>query len=493
LSRTALTPAQWVRVKELFAELLAQPAGARAARLAATVVEDPAVCAEVADLLAASTDKLAFLDRPVSSLTRPRNLPAIGSRIGPYLLEEEIGRGGMGIVYRAVRADGLYDRRVALKLLHLGGDVGEIGSRFAGEGQILARLQHPEIARFYEAGSDAIGRPYTVMALVEGWPLDAYLRQHAVGVRARLTLFARICGAVDHIHRHLVVHGDLKPANILIEKSGMPKLVDFGIARPLDQGAACAAREAAMTLSYASPERLEGGRIDVAADVFALGVLLYQLVAGRHPFEAYLGNLERLRQAISEEEPVPPGELAGGPEGRAVPKPPDPISSRDLDAIVLTALAREPARRYETVAALARDIRRFLAHRTVSARRASPRERLAALVRRHRAVCVLAAVGLLALTALLVDLDRRGRALAAEQARAIDQLRKADQTADLMADLFTAADPYRGEPEDVTVADLLARAAREAKRLRGSDPERAARYEELLTEIERSVARRPGQ
>lgn len=319
----------------------------------------------------------------------------VGRRIGHYQLIEPVGQGGMGAVFRAARADDQYQKQVAIKLVRSG-----LGSRFAvarfkSERQILAKLDHPNIARLLDGGATDDGWPYFVMELVDGQPIDQYCDSHKLTIRDRLLLFRIVCSAVQHAHQNLVVHRDLKPANILVTSEGVPKLLDFGIAKILDaksfpQGAEPTGNFLRMlTPQYASPEQLRGESISTASDVYSLAVVLYALLSGRPPYALEGLTTEGIARVVCEKEPERPSvaasradELADpGRNDRTAPAP-DAISSKrstnsqrlvrglsgDLDNIVLKALLKEPQHRYPSVEQFAEDIRRHLAGLPVGAR-----------------------------------------------------------------------------------------------------------------------------
>jgi hypothetical protein len=308
----------------------------------------------------------------------------VGRRVGPYLVEARVGAGGMGTVYRALR-QGDYAQRVALKVIRPGLDGGEVLRRFRTERQVLAELAHPHIARLLDGGTTDDGRPYLVMEFIDGEPLDRYC-DHQLGTAERVRLLLAVCAAVQYAHGRGVLHRDLKPGNVLVMADGTPKVTDFGLAKRLasDPAEASPTQTGAVlgTPSYMAPEQAAGKRAEVgaAADVYALGAILYELLTGRPPFRAET-PLDTLLQVL-EAEPLPPGRLRPG-----VP--------RDLETICLKCLQKDPARRYPTVAALADDLRRFLAGEPIQARRARAWERAAKWARRRPAAAALLAVAIL--------------------------------------------------------------------------------------------------
>ncbi|MGH7630564.1 MAG: tetratricopeptide repeat protein [Gemmatimonadales bacterium] len=408
-----------------------------------------------------------------------------GGRLGPYRLVRELGRGGMGAVYLAERDDEQYDRRVAIKVLPAGLLSRGLRTRFLLERRIQASLEHPHIARLYDAGVGADGTPYFVMEYVEGRPIDRHCDEGRLPIRARLALFDQVCDAVQFAHRNLVVHRDLKPGNILVSNDGVVKLLDFGIAKLLptavDGGATLTGRGGfqPLTPEYASPEQLRGEPVSTATDVYALGVLLFDLLAGGWPYRPRDQSVLSLERAVLEQDPDRPS--------LAISRAPDdpPVSERrattpaglrrqlrgDLDNIVLTALRKEPDRRYVSVQHLRDDIRHYLERRPVSARPATWEYRTRRFVRRH-------AVGVAAATLVGVSLIA-GLAGTAWQARAASrEARRADQVRQFVVELFQVSDPDRAKGDTITARALLDRGAERLDTALAAEPELRA---EMLT------------
>jgi len=403
--------------------------------------------------------------------------PATTARIDRYRLLEELGRGGMGVVFRAERSDGSYHQQVALKLLPGGRFAGaDARQRFLAERQILARLDHPAIARLLDGGTTAAGEPYLVMELVEGLPIDRYCQERDLDVAARLRLVLEVCAAVETAHRSLVVHRDLKPSNILVTAEGRPKLLDFGIAKLLDPAASGDALVetrfgvALLTARYAAPEQFRGEPVTVATDVYALGVVLYELLSGQSPYPPEATDPVSLLQAVCERQPPAPS--TAGPRLRGA-------LAADLDAIVLKALRKEPGGRYGSVAELAADLERLLAGRPVAARRGTRRYRFGKFVRRHRwAVATGAAVGLLVLG---FAADRQ-----VQLARTAAERDKARGATEFLVDLFEASDPSTARGASVTVREALDRGAARIERELAGQP---ATQATLLTAVGRVYLR----
>src|SRR5580765_4941183 len=310
---------RWQKLTDIVGECLDLPVAERDAFARARCADDDALYREVLIWLASATGGEDFLQQPLQvdtqllqSATVAAAMPSwVGRRLGPYRIVGEVARGGMGSVFRAVRDDDEYHKIVAIKLIRpdLGGEA--VALRFRMERQILAGLDHPNIARLIDGGTTEDGLPYLVMDYVEGEPIDRYCNRMALGVRERLQLFCEVCAAVQFAHQHLVVHRDLKPSNILIDRDGKVKLLDFGIARLIDADADSPTTLAAFTPEYASPEQVKGEPITTASDIYSLGVLLYRLLAGRSPYRSDNSQLHALVREIVSTDPARPSASAG--------------------------------------------------------------------------------------------------------------------------------------------------------------------------------------
>lgn len=424
---------------------------------------DEDLAAEVESLLAFEGKLDGFIDEPVISWAgepQPKDT-APGRRIGPYRTVEVLGEGGMGIVYLA-RRESEFEQRVALKLVQRSLGTGEVIRRFENERQILARLEHPYIARIFDGGTDGDGLPYFVMELIEGEPIDRYCDARRLTTRRRLELFLKVCEALQFAHQHLVIHRDLKPRNILVDASGTPKLLDFGIAKllrmedpapsarasPRGAGSLTQPGERPMSLWYASPEQVSGDPITAASDVYSLGVLLYKLLTGRLPYRTGTdGHPDP--EAILTEVPARPSEAVfvsrthDGTPGR-----PRRRLAGDLDAIVLKMLSKTPRERYGSVDQLASDIRRHLRDLPVRARDAAVIYRAGKFVRRNRWLLGTAVAFLLLVAGFTL-------ALFAQLAESRRERDRAQRLSTLMENLFNAADPDRAAGRELTVRELL--------------------------------------
>ncbi|MGE0480139.1 MAG: protein kinase [Phycisphaerae bacterium] len=428
---------------EVFFDALERHGAEREAFVARACAADEALRADVESLLRAHERAGAFMAAPSEALpaaaAHADALDAerwVGQRIGSYLVRDVLGAGGMGVVLLAERADEQFEQRVAIKVIRAGMATNDVLRRFRHERHVLAQLDHPNIARLIDGGATEDGTPYLVMECVRGEPIDRYCEERGLSVSERLRLFLRVCAPVQHAHQHLVVHRDLKPGNILITPDGEPRLLDFGIAKVLDPSATVGAATTApaqrlLTPRYASPEQLRGEAVTTASDIYSLGVILYELLAGVPPFVSPTDSARELEQLVTTQEPVRPsaavrrvtqrragpGERdsagatwgrgrAGATPGRAGSVGRGDAATRrlsrqlagDLDNVVLMALRREPRRRYASVGELTEDLRRHLDGLPVAARPSTLRYRAGKFARRH-------AVGLAAAGVLVLGLS----------------------------------------------------------------------------------------
>jgi len=409
-----VTPDRWQRVKDVFSAACELDASERNRYLDETCAGDAALRAEVVSLLDAHNQTDAVIDRPAAAYVGGGEVFAgsdrrIGQRIGAYEIVALIGHGGMGEVYRARRVDAQYDKEVAIKLVPAGYHRDFVLQRLRAERQILANLDHPDIARLIDGGATDEGLPYLVMELVAGEPLDRYCEQRKLTMRERLQLFREVCAAVSYAHQRLVVHRDLKPGNILVTAEGRVKLLDFGIAKLLqpsanDTGAApTITLMQALTPGFASPEQILGGTITTASDVYSLGVVLYLLLTGRSPYRTSLDSAQDAIREVCDNDPPPPSSHLS--------------LDRDLDAITLRALRKEPDKRYRSVDELSEDVRRHLEGLPVLARGDQFSYRAGKFVRRHRIEII--AAGVLAVTLLGGVFASLREARIAEQQRVV--------------------------------------------------------------------------
>ncbi len=455
------------RVFELLDQALERPARDRPAFLDQACSDDDALRLELESLLDTEVDDGGLLAEPAFSVHAED--AGVGRRIGRYQLVRLLDRGGMGSVYLAERED--FEQRVALKLIRRGLDADEIlVRRFQNERQILARLVHPHIARLLDGGATEDLLPYFVMEYVEGEPIDRYCEARGLPIGERLGIFRKVCSAVQFAHQNLVIHRDLKPGNILITAGGEPKLLDFGIAKLLDQGLAAQTLttipgQGPMTPRYASPEQIRLEPVTTASDVYSLGVLLYELLTGLDPYCVDSGRGDEIARAICEREPDKPSTAVR----RRAPEADAALSRNlrrrlagDLDSIVLKAMRKEPRERYASAEQLSEDLRRHLAGLPVGAQTGHFTYRASKFVRRHRLGMAVAAAFLLLILGFSVattvlwqqaERDRRAAQTAFKQA---ERDRRAVQTAfKFLKEMIGSADPDQAKGEKLTAIELL--------------------------------------
>jgi eukaryotic-like serine/threonine-protein kinase len=472
---------RWAELNRLLGEALDQPAAQRAQWIEALAAHFDELKPSLRDLLsrAAQVETSDFLNAlPKLDIHAEEDAASArteqqGDLVGPYRLVRELGGGGMGTVWLAQRPDGLINRPVALKLPHGAWRRAGLAERMAREREILATLNHPNIARLYDAGLTAAGQPYLALEYVAGQPIDEYCRDRQSSLKACLELFAQVANAVAYAHGKLVIHRDLKPANILVTAEGQVRLLDFGIAKLLDEGSAFPTQLTelsgrALTPDYASPEQILGEPLTIASDVYSLGVILYELLTGTRPYKLKRDSRGALEDAIVHGEPARPSAVADPQRARAL--------RGDLDTIVTKALKKNPQERYATVHALLDDIERHLKSRPVLARPDSARYRLAKFVARNKVAVATAA----AISVALIG----GSSLVAWQASvATAERKRAEDVKEFIASVFREADPTRGAGNVLSAAELLGQAESRLKNASG-DP---ALTLELLTIISESL------
>jgi serine/threonine-protein kinase len=493
-----MTNEGWQRVLEIFGAAVEIEPSEREGFIDRACGGDRELHREIASLLDAYVEDPDFLEVSAASLA---GLPSdaddgmIDKHVGVYRIIRRVGSGGMGAVYLAERDDAQFRQRVALKLIKRGMDSEEILRRFRSERQIVASLDHPNIARLLDGGVADDGRLYFVMEYIEaGVPIDRYCDQHSLSIVERLKIFRTVAAAVHYAHQNLVIHRDLKPPNILVSESGLVKLLDFGIAKPLDperMGVSVAMTRSDLRLltpEYASPEQIRGDPITTVSDVYALGVLLYELLTGHRPYRLRSRMTSDIERVICEEEPERPSTVVGrveesfGEDGATVKITPESIAvtrgtraerlrrelSGDLDNIVLKAMHKDMQRRYSSAEALSDDVRRYLDGEPVVARKDSVGYRAGKFIRRHR-------IGVAAASAIFTSISGFGVMMAVQSARIARQAReiteqrdKAEQVVTFLKELFQVSDPQISHGEMVTARELLEQgAARITTRLRG--------------------------
>lgn len=454
-----MTPERWEQAGRLLLAAREIAPRDRAAFLEVECRGDAELKSELESLLSSLEPAEDFLERPAAGSFVSPDIPR--HLVGAYELLEEIGRGGMGVVYKAVRTDQGFERFVALKLVKRGMDTDFILRRFESERRILAGLDHPNIARVLDGGSTEDGLPYFVMELIDGQSILDYCRERTLGTNERLQLFRQVCAAVQYAHQRLVIHRDLKPSNILVTAGGIPKLLDFGLAKVLAQEPGETVDRTKtefrlLTPEYASPEQVRGEELTTASDVYSLGVVLYELLTGERPYRLKTRAPEELSSAILDQEPSRPSTKAR--------------LHRDLDSIVLMALRKEPSRRYASAEQLSEDIRRHLEGLPVKATPDSFGYRAGKFVRRHRvgvAAGILVAVSLVAGLAVSVW---QMRVAHSERNRARAQAVRAEETARFLGSVFQGANPVLARGKTVTARALLDKGAERIGRELGGQP-----------------------
>jgi serine/threonine protein kinase/tetratricopeptide (TPR) repeat protein len=427
-----MTPERWEKIKDLVEAGLERERGARALFLDEVCTGDPSLRTDVEELIDSHEQAAGFMVMPAfeaatTLIAQDRDASLVGRRIGPYKTVRELGQGGMGTVYLAVRADEAYRKEVAVKVIKRGMDTEGIIRAFRTERQILATLDHPNIARLLDGGTTEDGRPYFVMDYVQGLPLDVYCDTHALPILERLKLFRIVCSAVHDANQHGVIHRDLKPPNILVTPAGVPKLLDFGIAKVLNPELSSVTTSSTitghpLTPAYASPEQIQGEAITPVSDVYSLGVLLYELLTGHRPYRLQAHTPQELERVICKQEPEKPSTIisrieepcGGGDSRRAAITPasvsearaeqPDKLRRRlagDLDNVVLMALRKEQRRRYASVEQLSEDLRRHLEGLPILARKSTLAYRTTKLFGRNRATALTAAMSVIIILALV--------------------------------------------------------------------------------------------
>jgi eukaryotic-like serine/threonine-protein kinase len=503
----------WEKVREIVDAALECPPGQRRGYLDKACPE-PLVRRYVESLVLSYEQAGSFLEQPAvigGAGPLPENEADVwaGRRIGPYEIIDEIGEGGMGAVYRARRADDQYQKQVAIKLVRSGLATSFTLARFKAERQILANLDHPNITRLLDGGATEEGQPYLVMDYVQGLPLDEYCDQHKLIVTERLRLFRTVCSAVQYAHQNLVIHRDIKPSNILVTRDGVPKLLDFGIAKILDPASAApeAVRTQTMvrllTPEYASPEQLRGENITTASDVYSLGVVLYELLTGRRPYHLSGRLLDEMARVVAEMQPEKPSSAVVGAEqvtsGRLLKLTPGAAYgaregspqklrrrlSGDLDNIVLTALRKEPQRRYASVEQFSEDVRRHLEGLPIVARPDTLSYRSSRFTKRHATAVTAAVLVAISLMAGLAVALQEARVARLQRARAERRFNDVRELANSL--LFDIHDAIKDLPGSTSARKLLVdRALRYFDSLAGeagNDPslqrELAAGYERV--------------
>jgi non-specific serine/threonine protein kinase/serine/threonine-protein kinase len=455
----AISPERWQQVKSIFEAAITLDQDERAAFLSDSCREDTQLLALVNRLISADERAEAFLESsPVESLLAGEANTWIGQRVGHYRIVEELGRGGMGAVYLAHREDE-FEKVVALKIIKRGMDSDDMLRRFRNERQILAQLDHPNIARLLDGGTTDDGLPYFVMEYVDGATIDDYAEQHRLSISDRLKLFRQVCAAVSYAHQHLAIHRDIKPSNILVTSEGIPKLLDFGIAKLLSPGARPAETMTGMqmmTPEYASPEQARGeSLITTATDIYSLGIVLYELLTGESPYEFPTRRVDEVARVICETEPLRPSKIATAehPERRSINRQ----LRGDIDNILLMSLRKDPARRYSSVEQFSEDIRRHLEGLPVIARPDTLWYRSSKFINRNRAASIGGALVALSLVVGLAATIYQARVANRERERAERRFKEVRELAHSV--VFKYHDAIAELPGSTKVREMLVKDA----------------------------------
>jgi serine/threonine protein kinase len=507
------TKTRWERISDIFELALQREPSERSALIESESGGDSSLRREVEDLVVAHEASSSFMAQPVLGQA-PANLlnqndvdRHIGKRIGPYKVISELGRGGMGTVCLAVRDDEHYQKRVAIKFVKRGMDTEEIVHRFRYERQILASLDHVNIARILDGGTTDDGLPYFVMEYVEGLSINQYCDAHKLTTAERLNIFGAVCLAVSYAHQNLVVHRDLKPSNIIVTEAGQPKLLDFGIAKVLKPDLfpqtviPTGLITRPMTPDYASPEQVRGLPITTASDIYSLGVLLYELLTGHRPYRLKSHSPLEIERVICEEQPERPSTVVNRTEIISTSESPEPITispesvsktrdgqpdklrrrlAGDLDNILLMALRKEPKRRYASVEQFSEDIRRHLEGLPVLAHKDTFLYRSHKFVRRNRIALSIAVLFVVLLTGFTV-------AFRLQAQRAQRQRIRAERVSSFMAEIFKVADPNRTNGKTVTAREILDAGAARLENELDDQPETKATLLHTVGEVYESL------
>jgi len=477
-SSLLMDPATWDRVQALFHGALALPPDERSRWLEAQCPGEPGLQRQVRDLLAADARGTPLLDRGLAQVSRDVLADRAGSALpqhqfGAYRIRGVLGEGGMGVVYLAERED--LKSLAAVKILRDASLSPSRRERFASEQRTLAQLNHPSIARLYDAGTLPDGTPWFVMEYVDGLPLTAYCADRVRSVAGRLELFRAVCEAVQHAHQHAIIHRDLKPSNILVAQNGSVKLLDFGIAKQLESLDLPEDQTRTglrlMTPAYAAPEQLTGGRVGIHTDIYALGVILYELLAGRLPFDLAGQSPAEIATTVGEREPPRPSEAAARGHGAGTVT--GAASWADLDVLCLTAMHKDPARRYRTVDALIHDVEHYLRREPLAARPDTLGYRLGKFTRRNWRVVAAATAVAVVLIGLVAFYTVR---LASARNAALAEAARTQRIQAFMLGLFQGGDQTVGPAESLRVVTLIDRGVQEARALDGEPRVQAELY-----------------
>jgi eukaryotic-like serine/threonine-protein kinase len=510
---------RWQQIDQILQEALDRDARERAAFLETACAGDRSLLGEVESLIKAHDEARSFIEAPLFEdatkiFAERKDVSSKDRLIGPYKIIREIGHGGMGTVFLASRADDQYRKAVAIKLIRRGMDTDSILSRFRHERQILASLDHPNIARLLEGGTTEDGLPYFVMEYIEGQTIDQYCDAHRLVTADRLKLFRTVCSAVHYAHQNLIVHRDIKPTNILVTSEGAPKLLDFGIAKLLkpemyaETIAPTETMVRPMTPDYASPEQVRGQPITTASDVYSLGVLLYELLTGHRPYRLSGSHLNEIERVICEQEPEKPStaisrtvDISSSDVATKITLTPESVSKTrdgqpdrlrrklagDLDNIVLMAMRKEPLRRYASVEQFSEDIRRHLEGLPVIARKDTFGYRAEKFIQRHKAAVAAAAVIAALVIGFVVITIMQSARIGRERDRAERERDKAASVSTFLVDLFKVSDPSEAKGNVITAREILDKGADKVRQELRDQPEVQATLMDTIGRVYRSL------
>ncbi len=476
-----MNAARWEQIQNLFDLVLGTPPESRETVLKSACEGDEDLFSEVMSLLEADSEGNSLFEGIATDHVDVSDIISReGELIGPFQLVRKLGAGGMGVVYLGQRIDGQFEQEAAIKLIKRGMRSEQLLRRFENERQIQARLDHPNIAKLLDGGLTADGQPYFTMEYVEGLPIDEYCQQNQLGVEERIQLFRSVCEAIQYAHQHLVVHRDLKPSNILVTETGRVKVLDFGIAKVIGENESIPAitqtSAHVMTPEYASPEQVKRMLIGTSTDVYSLGIILYELLAGKRPYELAGLSFGEMERVICEQMPPRPSQHAEQFARQL---------SGDLDTICLKSLRKEPERRYSSVEKLSEDLDRYLAGMPVLARPDTFLYRSQKFVKRNTWP-VITAASLIFLTVLLVTFYTIR--LATERDRAQVEAQKSEQIAAFLTDLFEVSAPEQGRGDSIPVRELLDEGALKIERNLAEQPEIQASMMDIMGVIYRKLA-----
>jgi serine/threonine-protein kinase len=476
MGRAPISATRLALLESLFDAALALTEPSREEFIALSASHDPLLESELRDLLAAHALSDSAFSLPGAGV---RDLAEryVGTRLGAYEIGARIGSGGMGTVHEAVRADAQYRARVAVKFLRRSAESAEAIRRFRAERQMLASLQHPNVATLLDGGVTPDGLPYFVMEYIDGEPITRWCDARSLGIEARLQLFGQVCAAVRAAHQKLIVHRDLKPGNILVTTDGTVKLLDFGIAKLMrDEGTvdiptATQVGHRAFTPEYAAPEQLRGTVVDTTADVYALGVVLFELLTGQRPFDLQGTSLAEMERIVCEQPAPRPSSVLGSERWRTLGERSAARARAaidgDLDAIVLMALRKEPERRYASVDALVRDITQHLEQQPVQARPDSLGYRVRKFVARRKLETVAAIVAVSSMVGGTAVAVRQAQRAEAEREVAVAQSTRAEEVTQFLMTMLNSSNP-ESFGKDVTMRTVLDSAAARADTMKMS-------------------------